>query len=232
METMQDKLIRQKLNSLDTLPEGYAPSLDSKWELLIAGQTEPKKRPTFIWYAVAASLLLLLSFGFLFFQVSNQPEKTVIAQTNAIASSQKSVAFPEEKPENTPEVATLEKAAIQAETIIKNAMPEPVKTKTSAREIAKVQPVFNPETPTQTPEPAVSTSETAPNLLAAENPKMQRRKKTTFVEMDFDAPTKPQMAKTANQLAKVQFRVKILPKEAENTAVVQNEKPLRLQHTF
>src|SRR6188768_4065609 len=80
MEAMQDKEIREKLNSLNTLPEGYSPSLDSKWELLRAGLPEKKKQPPFSLYALAASLLLLLGFGFLFRQSATfQAEKAGIA---------------------------------------------------------------------------------------------------------------------------------------------------------
>src|SRR5688572_9574297 len=82
METMQDKLIREKLNSLDTLPERYVPSLDSKWELLLAGQPEKKKRIPEFWYAIAASLVLLLTFGYLLLpKPAKQNTNTIAHQT-------------------------------------------------------------------------------------------------------------------------------------------------------
>src|SRR5688572_17026520 len=98
METMQDKLIREKLNSLDTLPEGYAPLLDSKWELLMAGQPEAKKSRQYFWYATAASLLLLLGFGFLFLNIPNSSNETIISHTKLPVSEEKSVAISTEKP--------------------------------------------------------------------------------------------------------------------------------------
>src|SRR5687768_10547211 len=80
METMQDKLVREKLNSLDTLPEGYMPSLDSKWELLMAGQPQKQEPKRYLWYAAAASFLLLLAFGFLFLKPAEQPATGIIAK--------------------------------------------------------------------------------------------------------------------------------------------------------
>src|SRR5688500_16253069 len=83
MEAMQDKIIREKLNSLDTLPEGYAPSLDSKWELLNTGKPEKKKeKPLYLWYAAAASVLLLLCFGLTYFQFGNKALEKGLAVEN------------------------------------------------------------------------------------------------------------------------------------------------------
>src|SRR5688572_27907678 len=80
METMQDILIREKLNSLDTLPVGYALWLDSKWELLRAGKPEKKRKPIYFWYAAAASLLLLLGFGVTFWQTEKPAAEKAIAK--------------------------------------------------------------------------------------------------------------------------------------------------------
>src|SRR5688572_16512448 len=81
MEAMQDKEIREKLNSLNTLPEGYSPSLDSKWELLCAGKPIKKRTSLSFWYAAAASFLLLLSASLIFWQTEKHaPEVTIAKQ--------------------------------------------------------------------------------------------------------------------------------------------------------
>lgn len=240
METTQDKLIREKLNSLDTLPEGYAPSLDSKWELLIAGQPEPKKQPQYFWYAAAASLLLLLGFGFLFLETS-KPAAEIVAKTQ-ISMQTPPPASTEKQPVIQQKINTKNAIAKQektAETKIafakvasKNAMVLTPKTQAQAKYSENPEIELSAESNAIISQPAIGTAKESSQLAVAEIPKTTLKKKARFVEMDFEAPQKPLMAQRAPQPAKVQFKLKILPKETENTAVVQNENPLRLQHTF
>lgn len=62
METHSDKLIQQKIDLVNSLPEGYSPNLNNKWEILAAGLA-PKKKPLFLYFnkisAIAAMLLLI-----------------------------------------------------------------------------------------------------------------------------------------------------------------------------
>ena len=60
MEQMDDNIIREKINSLHELPDGYSVSLESKWELLQAGIEGRPKRKFFLWYAAAMLILLLI----------------------------------------------------------------------------------------------------------------------------------------------------------------------------
>src|SRR5687767_4351937 len=119
MGITQDKQIREKLNSLDTLPEGYAPSLDSKWELLMAGQPEVKKQTPYFWFAAAASIVLLLGFGFLFLKNSTTPNPMEIAGKTAPAFEQKTVPFLVEKPGTQKTLEKPEIVATQTETTVK-----------------------------------------------------------------------------------------------------------------
>jgi hypothetical protein len=61
MEILEDKIVRNKLGGMDTLPEGYAPNLESKWSMLEAGLNGNSRKTVFAWkpYAVAAMLLIL-----------------------------------------------------------------------------------------------------------------------------------------------------------------------------
>lgn len=63
MEKLQDKVIRDRLNALDTLPEGYTPNLASKWSVLEAGMENKRKKPVVIWKYVAAAAMLLMVGG-------------------------------------------------------------------------------------------------------------------------------------------------------------------------
>jgi hypothetical protein len=65
MEHMEDKIIRDKIDSLHSLPAGYAPSIDSKWELLETALQGKKKNNIPYYLAIAATLLLLFSIGWI-----------------------------------------------------------------------------------------------------------------------------------------------------------------------
>lgn len=62
---MEDKIIRDKIDSLHSLPAGYAPSIDSKWELLETALQGKKKNNIPYYLAIAATLLLLFSIGWI-----------------------------------------------------------------------------------------------------------------------------------------------------------------------
>jgi hypothetical protein len=61
MENWENKILADKLNSLQKLPAGYAPNLSSKWEIVEAGLPNGNKRrviPLLIRWSVAAAILL------------------------------------------------------------------------------------------------------------------------------------------------------------------------------
>ena len=243
METMQDKLIREKLNSLDTLPEGYTPSLDSKWELLMAGQPQKKEPKRQFWYAAAAGFLLLLTFGFLFLRSAKKPVTEIIAHTS-VPQKLNSTSIPENHQtapeENVAEndSAERQKTAIASNTVSKiaskNAMVKGLKTPPSDKTEEKLAMKSSSESNLAKAEPNSVFKEQTTSLIAVEAPKSIQKKKARFVEMDFEAEAKPRMvASEKAPTTKMQFKLKILPKTNEEApAVVQNEKPLRLQHTF
>jgi hypothetical protein len=78
MEMRSDKIIQDKINSVDDLPEGYSPNLNSKWELLQAGlKPEQNKKPVLYYIqrasAVAAMLLLIGGSGLLIIKKPTKP---------------------------------------------------------------------------------------------------------------------------------------------------------------
>ena len=230
MEAMQDKLIREKLNSLDSLPEGYAPSLDSKWELLRAGKPEKKKTPVYFWYAVAASLLLLLSFGLIFWQIEtpvteNVPEKAV-AKHEIPAEKTKPNTL--EYSNYASQANSIKPAVASVTSTQKNGMVKAAKTiiPKQIAEISSIDATVKPATVTQT-------TEEEPVLIAAENSKITSKKKNRYVEVDFEAPETPQRLPQPVQTAQLQFKIRILPQipEAGQTSA-QAQNPLRLEHSF
>jgi hypothetical protein len=63
MKSRADKLIEEKLSSLESLPEGYTPNLDAKWSII--QQTAMKKPVAYIkWIGIAASIIFLLGCFF------------------------------------------------------------------------------------------------------------------------------------------------------------------------
>lgn len=98
MHNAEEKIIADKINGLDSLPEGYAPNLDSKFELMNAGRYERKKRKNMGWYfsrAAAAAVFLLLAGGYWLKQsgpsvappVAAPGNDAIVKQTTTLPSS-------------------------------------------------------------------------------------------------------------------------------------------------
>ena len=63
MESWENKILADKLNSLQDLPAGYTPNLSAKWEIVEAGLPAGNKRrlaPIIIRWSVAAAVLLAI----------------------------------------------------------------------------------------------------------------------------------------------------------------------------
>ncbi|HSI90424.1 MAG TPA: hypothetical protein VK927_04865 [Adhaeribacter sp.] len=230
---MQDKQIREKLDSLNTLPEGYAPSLDSKWELLRAGQPEKKKRRLVYYYAAAASFLLLLVSGiFLNLKFASQPGNEVA--TTIKTAPEAKPAFSEiskNEANNQPAISAL----IPTEAKPENAIKKAEKTKVLARASVKRRPAEAqtevPALPSSEPEKLVLAPE--PAAIATTRPEGPAKKRHRYVELDFEAPEMPQHLPQPVQTAQLQFKIRLLPQPSEpGRTTLQQENPIRLQHTF
>lgn len=87
MEMRSNKIIQDKINSVNDLPEGYSPNLNSKWELLQAGlKPEQNKKPVLYYIqrasAVAAMLLLIGGSGLLIIKKPTKPTASNIPTNN------------------------------------------------------------------------------------------------------------------------------------------------------
>jgi len=72
-----DKIMRDKLSSLENLPEDYVPNAEAKWSIIEA--SIQKRTTNYKWIGIAACLLL---FGLAFiWTLNNKPSTTIIVQS-------------------------------------------------------------------------------------------------------------------------------------------------------
>ena len=67
MRHLDKNMLQKKLESLDQLPAGYQPDLNSKWNLLetaLDGTSEKRKKKFIVRWSVAASILLILGLAY------------------------------------------------------------------------------------------------------------------------------------------------------------------------
>lgn len=84
MENQDNKILADKLNSLQELPVGYTPDLSSKWEIVEASLPEKNKRrklPIWVRWSVAASVLIGVCTIGLNKQIKNEYGKNVVRNT-------------------------------------------------------------------------------------------------------------------------------------------------------
>jgi hypothetical protein len=118
MEMLSDTIIQDKINSVNDLPEGYTPNLNSKWELLQAGLKPKQNKKTILYYlqrasAVAAILFLIGGSGLLMIKNPTKPT----ASSVKITTSNDYVASPNVEPIHQ---VKIEKAVVTSSQKIKN----------------------------------------------------------------------------------------------------------------
>jgi hypothetical protein len=97
METRSYKIIQEKINSVNDLPEGYSPNLNSKWELLQAGlKPEQNKKPVLYYIqrtsTVAAMLLLIGGSGLLIIKKPTKPiTSSLLTNNNSVVNTAKKI---------------------------------------------------------------------------------------------------------------------------------------------
>lgn len=196
METRSDNIIQEKINSLNNLPEGYSPNLNSKWELLQAGLKPEQNKRLLLFYvkqasAIAAMLLLIGGSGLLIIKKIAKPTVASIQTTKP------------EKTLTTPKVLQIKKVLG-----VKKMAKSPQKHKRKAQVNSSTQVVISTAsigviTPIQktniVEQPLINAEVTEQVAVATER----------FMEVDF---TKPLLAPTAptDVIVKAQkFRFKL-----------------------
>ena len=89
MENWENKLIADKLNSLEELPEGYSPNMASKWEIIQSGLQQKRKRVHVAWW-IAFVLALLTGLAIWIDAFEKQPaDQALTPKENTEPSSVK-----------------------------------------------------------------------------------------------------------------------------------------------
>jgi hypothetical protein len=87
MEHIENEMIRKKIESVDALPEEYASSIDSKFELLMTGITESKKQSSRKYLLIPLGLV-----GCFLMMIWFKPNPIVLKNPNNVLTQQKSKA--------------------------------------------------------------------------------------------------------------------------------------------
>lgn len=173
MEMRSNKIIQDKINSVNDLPEGYSPNLNSKWELLQAGlKPEQNKKPVLYYIqrasAVAAMLLLIGGSGLLIIKKPTKPTASNITTNNKNIVS---VA------PNTERVNAVEE---------KKTIPSPQKTNKKVMVNAPIQLAVN--TPNTSIDSSTQKVEVVNQSIANTTVNEQVATTERFTEVDFTSP--------------------------------------------
>lgn len=219
MENLENKLIRDKINTIENLPKDYAPLLDSKFELLMAGIPKSDKKRKRIWiiipWGVAAGIALLVMLN----QTSN--EKKIITSK---APTRKQISS---KNDFVVKTVTHKKNIVNKNNPSQN--NKPIDTDT----IYKNENIVFIQEPNKTTEyiipPIITDSVTNSDIVKFEKTTHSKLKKHRFVEIDFNdnSTTEPMLDKTAKRF-KVDFKLNV------NNTIVQSPyvMPLHFKKDF
>jgi len=180
MENRENKIISDKINSLDYLPEGYNPNLEAKWALLQS--KEQKVKPMFFfqkntWMKIAACLLILLISGIAWMNRTLQPKSEVATSTFQ------------------PHIELKEKVGSKTEKIANNTFNLPNNKKSSGKKVKIVVPIKE-QLPAEEEQIAIIPQiiDSTKSLSAENNTSITiaKTKKSRYVQVDFeDAVAQP-----------------------------------------
>jgi hypothetical protein len=219
MENIENKIIRDKINTIENLPKDYTPFIDSKFELLMAGIPEPSKKRKRIWiiipWGVAAGIALLLMLN----QTSN--EKKIItskAPTRKQISSQNDFVV---------------KTGIQKKDIVNKKKQEKNINLVDTDTIYKKENFVLIQEPNKTAEyiipPIINDSFNKSAIVKIEKTNPAKLKRHRFAEIDFNenSTTEPVIESTAKRL-KVDFKFNV----TNNIVQTPFVKPLQFKKDF
>ncbi|MES2558144.1 MAG: hypothetical protein V4590_00270 [Bacteroidota bacterium] len=214
METLEDNIVQHKLSSLDTLPEGYTPNLESKWSMLEAGFDGNKKRIVAWKPIAAAALLLFLGGAALLLQQIKPQAKATAGQLNP--------------------------TVVIAQTVPKTTTPIPQKAPVLVKPGSIKPPTQQPRLVARMPEvsnkiwevelPAVVEQPQESQVFA--NTPVVKLTKQQFVEIDFNdvPPSRQYIAEPAIAFRPLKFTIG--PQTNTSTNDDRYENALRLQKNF
>ncbi len=227
MKDQADKLFADKLSSLDNLPDGYSPNIDSKWAIIHGSVTSGKAVNYKLRIGIAACLLLLFISGILLLKI-NAPTTVIVETQN-----------PAEKISPSDKIKVADKKEV--EDVNRVAQQVPLQKKNHGhsmqRQIEKVGGEIDnnnsetAETEINNPQTIGQDMESVTNNVAMTVPQ-QVNKNRRYVEVDFSDPVQ-QSRPVANE--KNPFTVKInfsFRKDNFSSEKSVSTQPLRLHQNF
>lgn len=222
MENKENKLIADKINSLDYLPEGYEPNLDAKWALLQSEEKKPEviflfERKT--WTKVAALLIILfLSTAIWLIKFRNSAnEFTTVQPTSApssIAQSEHNSLQP----------------IVEQKSVENNSIRNIPSTKKPEKKIISVPLKENSVAEIQLPSLENMIDVTLPTEEAVIAKSEIKKSGHRYVQMDFNDEIKPNNEKNTYAQG-IQFRLMIKNSNPANQKSDDNTS-FKLKHNF
>lgn len=219
MKSSENKLIADKLESLDCLPEGYHPDMDSKWALLEETMNERESagfRVNKIWMNVAACLLILVASIWLLIYM----QRPITITVNQQHSPSKTKVI-----QNTPSPDFAEKA--KHARAVKYHPKDPVQNEKHVPQSGN-EIVFVPEVLPLSKDSVIHEPEKIIQLVLTEKIPV-KPKKQRYVQVDFDDPLNTVYIPVNKSNFAQPFRIKLgigNPSEksdnySENTATIK-----------
>lgn len=209
MEMHSNNIIKQKIDSINSLPQNYEPNLESKWELLEAGLKSNKPKLFVFWFnRIGSAAAILLLFGGIGIYVIK-----VVKPTNLKKPATAQVQRIEKKEYGKPSLKSNSMANIQPINTNKDVIVKPKKLK---KVIEKEPLMITDNKHLDTPIHLVTIAENR----AMETVKKHKR----FTEIDFEEPVlnKPLAIKVAS-IQNLKFKIgTTLPNKSLTRASADN----------
>lgn len=223
MDRSEDKIISEKIGSVDTLPEGYEPNLESKWSVLETGLNKQQKKGFVIsWPRIAAAaVLLLIGGGASLLLIKLQSPKPARPAANNVQKQTAPVNVQPVPHETAPQMAAVHTGKTsKGSSHTHQQQPAPVK---QALQVA----VHHEDQQDSTPQEIAPAPVSEVQLANATPAKQQKQR---YVEMDFnDQPIGPH-APSEQVLAAQQFRFRLGSNSVSSSGTAGNN--LRFHKTF
>lgn len=212
MNSQADKLIRERLSSIDSLPDGYTPNIDSKWMII----HESKRRGVGnykLWIGIAACFLLFLTSAIIWKQ---DPASTIVETPL------------QNQLQHIEDVATnrvMKVATENPQEIAKTPFTASLKRKANINSGVTLHPeekVINA--------PIVNEEEVAPEVaLEMSIPSAKRMQR--YVEIDFNEPVQQTQTIAEESSPPVKFKLGFRNEIVSKNSSVST-KPLRIRQNF
>lgn len=217
MDKQTDKLIADKINSLDALPHEYQPNLNSKWDLLQLDKNEKSAVILFLthkWFAAAACLFILCTAGIVWLM---QPVIKTVTPGNIVLKSIE----PLIEKSTTPIVTVTSSKTSRVLNLTKHKIKNAIEIK--------------PEISFHENEIVETKDTSVVNIIAVQQAPdtgnaLFKNKKQRFVQMDFDDNIiQPGERNISAQSTRLRFS---LGNKTKNNQLFESESSLKLKQNF